>query len=175
MHSATISSSKTLPRITASEHARNTFSVVSLAVVSLAVVAVGSTVASEVVLAPSGYSRRKPITRLTCALGARTGAQDVLRPGVAMARRRSLPLRLVSLVALGTDDAGATVDDARNHLHAVARNKSIFLGANANRILRALPVPMIVVPRNHEFQTDELFQTTQVPVVDAGGPTEVTK
>ncbi len=128
-----------------------------------------------VVLAPSGYSRRKPITRLTCALGARTGAQDVLRPGVAMARRRSLPLRLVSLVALGTDDAGATVDDARNHLHAVARNKSIFLGANANRILRALPVPMIVVPRNHEFQTDELFQTTQVPVVDAGGPTEVTK
>ncbi|PYI66879.1 universal stress protein UspA [Arthrobacter livingstonensis] len=177
-----------------------------------------------VVLAPTGYSRTKPITRLTCALGTRAGAEDVLRTGIAMARRRPLPLRLVSLVALGADDAGATVDDARNHLSAVAQasrgvdpasldkldidvvvgrgrtiedavdrlnwkagellligssrlahNKSIFLGATANRILRALPVPMIVVPRNHEFQSDELFHTTQVPVVDAAGPTEVSK
>lgn len=177
-----------------------------------------------VALAPAGYSRTKPVTRLTCALGTGAGSGDVLRTAVAMARGRSLPLRLVSLVALGADDAAGTVEDARNHLRSVARasggveageldrpgidvvvghgrtiegavdgldwkkgevlligssrlarNRSIFLGATANRILRALPAPMIVVPRNHEFPTDELFHTTEVPVVDAGGPTKVTK
>ncbi|MGA7204554.1 MAG: universal stress protein [Specibacter sp.] len=172
-----------------------------------------------VVLAPSGYSRTEPITRLTCALGSRTGAEDVLRVGLAMAKRRSLPLRLVSLVALGSGEAGASVEDATNHLREVAaasqgvdvnaidkqhidivvghgrtiedavdrldwedgellligssrlaHNNSIFLGATANRILRALPVPMIVVPRNYVVQPEELFQTTQVPVVEAAGP-----
>jgi nucleotide-binding universal stress UspA family protein len=172
-----------------------------------------------VVLAPSGYSRTEPITRLTCALGTRAGAEDVLHIGIAMAKRRALPLRLVSLVALGSGDAGATVGDATEHLRDVAaasqavdvsaldkldidvvvgqgrtiedavdrldwedgellmigssrlaQNNSIFLGATANRILRALPVPMIVVPRNYVVQPEEIFQTTQVPVVEAAGP-----
>ncbi len=167
-----------------------------------------------VVLAPSGYSRTKPITRLTCALGSRAGAEDVLRTGIAMARRRELPLRLVSLVALGPGDSDATIADAEAHLRAVAeasqgvdpddltnldidvvvghgrtiedavdalnwkkgeilligssrlaQNNSIFLGATANRILRALPVPMIVVPRNYVPLSDALFQTTALPVV----------
>ncbi|MEO6529797.1 MAG: hypothetical protein ABIN10_09430 [Specibacter sp.] len=38
----------------------------------------------------------------------------------------------------------------------LAQTKSIFLGATANRILRALPVPMIVVPRDFEFTSDEV-------------------
>ncbi|MHA7304353.1 universal stress protein [Arthrobacter sp. TMN-49] len=158
-----------------------------------------------VVLAPSGYSRTEPITRLTCALGTREGASQVLAAGIAMAKRRHLPLRLVSLVALGNDDAGTTVGDAVEHLRALseasqapdldaldkleidvvvgsgrtiedavdrldwqdgellmigssrlAQTKSIFLGATANRILRALPVPMIVVPRDFELPSDEV-------------------
>ncbi|SEE95297.1 Nucleotide-binding universal stress protein, UspA family [Arthrobacter alpinus] len=158
-----------------------------------------------VVLAPSGYSRTDPITRLTCALGTRAGAEDVLRTGLEMAKRRCLPLRLVSLVALGQGDATASIEEARAHLRSVAeasqglaaadldkpeidvvvghgrtiedavdglnwkkgeilligssrlaQNKSIFLGSTANRILRALPVPMIVVPRNFEFPTNEV-------------------
>ncbi|WP_425864020.1 universal stress protein [Arthrobacter sp. TWP1-1] len=158
-----------------------------------------------VVLAPSGYSRTDPITRLTCALGTRAGAEDVLRTGLDMAKRRCLPLRLVSLVALGQADSGATIEEANAHLRSVAeasqgldvdeldkpeidvvvghgrtiedavdgldwekgeilligssrlaQNKSIFLGSTANRILRALPVPMIVVPRNFEFSTTEV-------------------
>lgn len=177
-----------------------------------------------VVLAPSGYSRTDPITRLTCALGTRAGAQDVLRTGIAMAKRRNLPLRLVSLVALGPGDSTATVADAQTHLRQVAEashgsgtevlealdidivvgtgrsiedavdglnwkkgeilligssrlahNKSIFLGATANRILRALPVPMIVVPRNYVLQAEELFKTTQIPAVAAEGFAEVEK
>ncbi len=179
-----------------------------------------------VVLAPSGYSRTKPITRLTCALGTRAGAEDVLQTGIAMARRRNLPLRLVSLVALGPGDSEATVHDAEAHLRAVAeasqgvevdeldkldivvghgrtiedavdaldwkkgellligssrlaQNKSIFLGATANRILRALPVPMIVVPRNYVPLSEELFHTTALPIVmaatpDTTGPIEAT-
>lgn len=158
-----------------------------------------------VVLAPSGYSRTEAITRLTCALGTREGAGQVLHTGIAMAKNRSLPLRLVSLVALGNNDAGTSRDDALTHLREVAqagrgvevgelekpgidvvvgsgrtiedavdrlewqdgellmigssrlaRNKSIFLGATANRILRALPVPMMVVPRDFEFTTEEV-------------------
>ncbi|WP_269937752.1 universal stress protein [Arthrobacter sp. HY1533] len=172
-----------------------------------------------VVLAPSGYSRTKPITRLTCALGTRAGAEDVLRTGIAMAKRRELPLRLVSLVALGADSSGATVEQAEAHLRAVAeasqgvgvdafdkldvdvvvghgrtiedavdaldwkkgeilligssrlaQNNSIFLGATANRILRALPVPMIVVPRNYVPQSEALFSTGQVPIVESETP-----
>lgn len=172
-----------------------------------------------VVLAPSGYSRTKPITRLTCALGTRAGAEDVLRTGIAMAKRRDLPLRLVSLVALGQDSSGATVEEAETHLRAVAeasqgvgvdafdkldvdvvvghgrtiedavdaldwkkgeilligssrlaQNNSIFLGATANRILRALPVPMIVVPRNYVPQSEALFSTGQVPIVESETP-----
>jgi len=34
----------------------------------------------------------------------------------------------------------------------LARNRSIFLGSTANRILRALPVPMIVVPSDYELK-----------------------
>lgn len=172
-----------------------------------------------VVLAPSGYSRTKPITRLTCALGTRAGAEDVLRTGIVMAKRRDLPLRLVSLVALGQDNSGATVQEAEQHLRAVAQasqgveadaldkldidvvvghgrtiedavdaldwkkgeilligssrlaqNNSIFLGATANRILRALPVPMIVVPRNYVPQSEALFSTGQVPIVESETP-----
>ncbi|MHA7177308.1 universal stress protein [Arthrobacter sp. Sr24] len=157
-----------------------------------------------VALAPSGYSRTEPITRLTCALGSRVGAEEVLAVSVAMAKRRALPLRLVSLVALGNDDAGTSVDDALAHLNGVAQSsqtleagalesmapeiavgtgrtiedavdrldwqdgellmigssrlaqkKSIFLGATANRILRALPVPMIVVPRDFSLSEEE--------------------
>ncbi|GAA4662729.1 universal stress protein [Arthrobacter cryoconiti] len=177
-----------------------------------------------VVLAPSGYSRTEPITRLTCAVGTRVGAEGVLTVAVASAKRRGLPLRVVSLIALGNNEAGATVEDAKAHLRAVvaasqalqgsslekqaidvvvgsgrtiedavdalnwkkgeilligssrlAHNNSIFLGSTANRILRALPVPMIVVPRNYVGSADDLLQTTQIPVVDADGPREAKK
>lgn len=172
-----------------------------------------------VVLAPAGYSRTDPITRLTCAVGSRQGAEEVLTVSVATAKRRGLPLRLVSLVALGNNDAGTTIDDAEAHLRGLAetsqalgagslekleidvvvgsgrtiedavdalpwkkgeilligssrlaQNNSIFLGSTANRILRALPVPMIVVPRDYEVRPWDLVQTNQVPVIDAAAP-----
>jgi nucleotide-binding universal stress UspA family protein len=145
-----------------------------------------------VALAPKGYQRQEPITRLTCGIGTRPGADDVLQAAVGAASWRSLPLRLVSLVALDPDNPeavraaeanmaerlaaaaaqlpgkvtrtvapGKTIEDAIEGLDwdegelmmigssRLARNNRLFLGATANKVLRALPVPMVVVPRNY--------------------------
>jgi nucleotide-binding universal stress UspA family protein len=156
-----------------------------------------------VALAPAGYARTEAITRLTCGVGARAGAQSVLEVAASAAQRRNLPLRLVSLLALDigsetpdraldqawehaarsvrelqaasagglTVDAavasGPSIEDAVGKLDwdagevlligssRLARSNSIFLGSTANRILRALPVPMIVVPLSYVPPTPE--------------------
>src|SRR6476661_628106 len=62
-----------------------------------------------VALAPRGYQRKAPVTRLTLAVGQ--------RDGVDAAKRRGVPLRLVSLVELdAAGDAGEAVNAA--HIHA---------------------------------------------------------
>ncbi|MEJ1114573.1 universal stress protein [Paenarthrobacter sp. CCNWLY172] len=155
-----------------------------------------------VALAPHGYHRTEPITRLSCGFGTRPGADELLDVAVESARDRGLPLRLVSLLALdrgnspGLADAawvhaadrlaavgssadasggagsvteepeivvaqGRTIEEAVDRLDwedgeilligssRLAQQRATFLGSTANRILRALPVPMIVVPRNY--------------------------
>lgn len=150
-----------------------------------------------VALAPSGYRPPRFITRMTCALGTRPGAETLLGVAVDAAARRHVPLRLVSLVTLDVerheaDDAGsaarkhaesvlekakagvagktlahAEVAPGRTIEHAIeqldwddsevvligssrlALRSRIFLGTTANKMLRALPVPMVVVPRDH--------------------------
>ncbi|MCC9176432.1 universal stress protein [Arthrobacter sp. zg-Y750] len=148
-----------------------------------------------VALAPKGYSRTAPLTRITCGIGSRPGAQDVLDAAVEAAARSSLPLRLVSLVALdapaGKDEAmaeasrhakaaqakaealaggrcpvsavvahGRTIENAIDELDfdkgeimligssRLAQNHRLFLGTTASKVLRSLPVPMVVIPRN---------------------------
>lgn len=161
-----------------------------------------------VALAPHGYHRTQPVTRLSCGFGTRPGADELLAVAVDSAQRRGLPLRLVSLLTLDGGDPANAADAARAHatdrLAAVvqsgavlvdaadadaavaalpepqivvaqgrtieeavdgldwedgeilligssrlAQSRATFLGATANRILRALPVPMIVVPRDY--------------------------
>ncbi|MCU1633468.1 MAG: universal stress protein [Micrococcaceae bacterium] len=150
-----------------------------------------------VALAPRGYRHRATFTRMTCAVGARAGAEGALDVAVESAGRRGLPLRLVSLVALDvaeSADSGDAINKAHQHAHSVlagaveqlpeghetsiivahgrtieqaideiewdpgelvivgssrlAQHRQIFLGATANKMLRALPVPMVVVPRD---------------------------
>lgn len=148
-----------------------------------------------VALAPRGYSRLDPLTRITCAVGERRGAEDVLEVACASAARRGLPLRLLSLVALGSpEDAaveeaqvhigdrirraedltegkstisgvvaqGRTIENAVDELQfddgeiliigssRLARNNQLFLGTTASKVLRSLPVPMVVVPRDYK-------------------------
>ncbi|YCK82003.1 universal stress protein [Arthrobacter sp. D3-18] len=162
-----------------------------------------------VALAPHGYQRMEPITRLSCGFGTRPGADELLDVAVESARDRGLPLRLVSLLALdggyspGLADAawvhaadhlaadrlaadrlaavggsaaetpepeivvaqGRTIEEAVDRLDwedgeilligssRLAQHRVTFLGSTANRILRALPVPMIVVPRDYTRQS----------------------
>ena len=146
-----------------------------------------------VALAPKSYRRTDPVTRLTCAVGNRAGADDVVAVAVASALRRGLPLRLVSLVALdaghsdpeGLEDEanrrlaeaasslaaggrvsvetahGSSIEDAIEALawdegevllvgsSRLAQHMRIFLGSTANKILRTLTIPMVVVPRTY--------------------------
>ncbi|QDY89679.1 universal stress protein [Arthrobacter sp. UKPF54-2] len=155
-----------------------------------------------VALAPHGYHRREALTRVSCGLGDRPGAEKLLDFAVSMAVNREVPLRVVSLLTLDDADSAEAAEAARayanKHLAAalpadapggalaskadvvvaqgrsveeavdrlewesgevlligssrLARHRSIFLGSTANRILRALPVPMIVVPSDYELK-----------------------
>lgn len=154
-----------------------------------------------VALAPHGYRRTEPITRLSCGFGTRPGADELLDVAVESARDRGLPLRLVSLLALDGGNSpqlldaawmhaadrpaavdgssagsqlpepeivvaqGRTIEEAVDRLDwedgeilligssRLAQQRATFLGTTANRILRALPVPMIVVPRDYTRQS----------------------
>jgi nucleotide-binding universal stress UspA family protein len=81
-----------------------------------------------VALAPRGYRRTDPVTRLTCAVGRRAGADAVISVAVSSAGRRGLPLRLVSLIALdagqpepGEDEANRRLAEAASSLAAGGR------------------------------------------------------
>ncbi len=151
-----------------------------------------------VALAPANYQYHPGITRITCATGMQPGAEDVLRNAIRLALEWKVPLRLMSLVAVGgkvQDDerrewtekaerhAATLVETAAAALPAdcpvtsvvahgkslqkavqaldfadsevvmigssrLAQPKRLFLGHSASKILRALPVPMIVLPRD---------------------------
>jgi nucleotide-binding universal stress UspA family protein len=169
-----------------------------------------------VALAPHGYHRQEALTRISCGLGNRAGAEKLLDFALGMAANREVPLRVVSLLAIdGGDAADAAVaaeaarEYAAKHLAAavpageqevreeakaevviaqgrsieeavdrldwedgevlligssrLATNRSIFLGSTANRILRALPVPMIVVPSDYELKHSNQPASTDVP------------
>src|SRR6478672_10294501 len=62
-----------------------------------------------VALAPHGYHRQEALTRISCGLGSRAGAEKLLDFAVGMAANRELPLRVVSLLEL---DGGAAADAA---------------------------------------------------------------
>lgn len=150
-----------------------------------------------VALAPRGYRRTDPITRLTLAVGKRPGAEAAIATAVGAANRRGVPLRLVSLVELDEHgDGGENVNAAHRHANTVldeasrrlpaghrvtvevahgrnieeaiddlewddgeiviigssrlAQGNRLFMGSTAYKVLRALPVPMVVVPRDYE-------------------------
>ena len=166
-----------------------------------------------VALAPHGYHRQEALTRISCGLGTRAGAEKLLDFALGMAANREVPLRVVSLLALdGGDAAGAaeaareyaakhlaaalpggeqevreeakaevvvaqgrSIEEAVDHLDwedgevlligssRLATDRSVFLGSTANRILRALPVPMIVVPSDYELKHLNRTASNEVP------------
>jgi nucleotide-binding universal stress UspA family protein len=163
-----------------------------------------------VALATHGYHRQEALTRISCGLGTRAGAEKLLELALGMAANRGVALRVVSLLALDGGDSAASADAAREYAakcladalaagspeipgeakadaqveakteivvahgrsieeavdrldwedgevlvigsSRLAKGRSIFLGSTAGRILRALPVPMIVVPSDYELK-----------------------
>ena len=150
-----------------------------------------------VALAPRGYRRTEPISRLTLAVGQRAGAEAAIDVAIGAAERRSVPLRMVSLVELDAEgDPGEVVNAAHIHANTVlteasrrlpeghqvtvevahgrtieeciddlewddgeilivgssrlAERNKLFIDSTANKVLRALPVPMVVIPREHQ-------------------------
>ena len=155
-----------------------------------------------VALAPHGSDHQDALTRISCGLGTRAGAEKLLDFAIGMAAKRAVPLRVVSLLALDGGDPAAAAGAAREYAEKtvaaaapvspegvqlvaktevvvaqgrsieeavdgldweggevlvigssrLAQGRSIFLGSTANRILRALPVPMLVVPSGYEIK-----------------------
>lgn len=154
--------------------------------------------ASEVpvALAPAEYEPQQRITRITCAIGMRPGNESLFDNAVRLAAEWKVPLRLMSLIAVGEggseerrqewselarQHAAGLVEKATETLPAesvtsvvghghsledavldldfedsevvlvgssrLAQPKRLFLGHSASKIMRALPVPMIVWPR----------------------------
>lgn len=153
-----------------------------------------------VAMAPAEYEPHPVITRITCATGTREGHENLLDYAIRAAAAWGVPLRLMSLVAVGehgseerrqewTDLAefhvasladkaaeklppecpvttvvghGRSLGGAVNALEftaseivmvgssRLAQPKRLFLGRTANKIMHALRVPMIVVPRDYE-------------------------
>ena len=160
-----------------------------------------------VALAPEGSSSTiglNNISRITCAIGTRPGADELLDASVLTARAAHVPLRLISLVTLDMDDmstppavaeraathaeqvlayaaehlpgdldvsvltaSGNRVEDAVNQVDwepeelvfvgssRLAKPRHIFLGSTAAKMLRELPVPMVVVPRDSVLSIED--------------------
>ncbi len=154
--------------------------------------------AVPVALAPAGYQCHPGVTRITCAVGTRPGNEILLDNAIRLAADWQVPLRLMSLVAVGeggTEDrrrewtqraeqhAATLVDRATSELPGdcsvtsvvghgesledavqgldfsdsevvmigssrLAQPRRLFVGHSASKIMRALPVPMIVWPRD---------------------------
>lgn len=151
-----------------------------------------------VALAPSGYESTPSISRITCTVGGREGARELLNVAADSSSRRHVPLRLVSLLAVDQAQAkdanqfqlaktkdridelvataavspdmevtavvapGSTIEEAIENLQwhdnevvligssRLAEGRKLFLGRTAYKLLRELPVPMIVVPRDYQ-------------------------
>jgi nucleotide-binding universal stress UspA family protein len=151
-----------------------------------------------VALAPAEYQPHPRVTRITCATGMQPGTEDLVDNAIRLAAQWNVPLRLMSLVAVGEGGGeerrekwsqlagqhaatlveravaalppecpatsvvghGDSLGEAVRGLDFVdsevvligssrmAQPKRLFLGHSASKIMRELPVPMIVWPRS---------------------------
>ena len=101
-----------------------------------------------VALAPRGYQRTAPITRLTLAVGQREGAEAAIETAISAAKRRGVPLRLVSLVELdAAGDAGEAVNAAHIHANTVLSDASGKVPAGHEASV-AVAHPASIAPTN---------------------------
>lgn len=83
-----------------------------------------------VALAPSGYQFHPGVSRITCAVGMAPGAEDVLANAIRLAGAWKVPLRLMSLVAVGEDSRQQWTELARSHASTLAAQADAALGGD---------------------------------------------
>lgn len=93
--------------------------------------------AVPVALAPSSYESHPGVTRITCAIGSRPGNEALLDAAIGLAAAWKVPLRLMSLVAVG--EGGR--EDRREQWARVAQEHA---GALADRAVQVLGVEATV-------------------------------
>lgn len=94
-----------------------------------------------VALAPAEYPGHPRITRITCAIGMQPGTEDLLDAAVRMAGEWKVPLRLMSLVAVG--EGGD--DERRQKWSGLAQQHAAPLVERATAALPAdCPVTTVV-------------------------------
>lgn len=93
--------------------------------------------AVPVALAPSYYECQPGVTRITCAIGTSPGNEALLDEAIALAAAWKVPLRLMSLIAVG--EGGR--EDRREQWARVAKEHA---GALADRAVGILPADATV-------------------------------
>lgn len=84
-----------------------------------------------VALAPNGYQFHPGISRITCAVGMAPGAEDLLANAIRLAGNWKVPLRLMSLVAVGEDSRQQWTEMAEGHAAALVAKAESALGAGS--------------------------------------------
>ena len=98
-----------------------------------------------VALAPHGYYRKEALTRISCGLGTRAGAEKLLDFAIGMAANRKVPLRVVSLLALDGGDSADAAEAAREYAEktvaaaAPVNQSGVQLAAKTDVVCRAGP------------------------------------
>jgi nucleotide-binding universal stress UspA family protein len=82
-----------------------------------------------VALAPKGYRVHPGVSRITCAVGMAPGAEDVLARAIRLAGEWKVPLRVMSLVAVGEDSRQQWTELAARHAATLAAQAEAALGA----------------------------------------------
>jgi nucleotide-binding universal stress UspA family protein len=80
-------------------------------------------------LAPKGYRVHPGVSRITCAVGMAPGAEDVLARAIRLAGEWKVPLRVMSLVAVGEDSRQQWTELAARHAATLAAQAEAALGA----------------------------------------------
>lgn len=98
-----------------------------------------------VALAPRGqrHSRAATVRSVTCAVGARPGAEELLDAAIAGAERAGVPLRLVSLIAVDLMPTARQGDEAK--LEEARRHSAAVLDEARNRLSGTVDVSSVVV------------------------------
>lgn len=84
-----------------------------------------------VALAPRGYEFHPGVSRITCAVGMAPGSEDLLANAIRLAGGWKVPLRLMSLVAVGEDNRQQWTELAERHAATLVAKAEAELGSGS--------------------------------------------